>query len=114
MVQSCHHESRKAAENNTIYANGVSGININLLKEIDKQSSAEKAIEVCGWPIWIRELPSRKALEEISEFKKINLATGSFRLFYTKQKNSSLDFISISILVENGKVVDIQNEWYHE
>lgn len=111
---SCLSETRNDAEENTSYAKGIIQNGLDNLDKISVGMPINKAIDLCGEPLWIRKLPDFEVIDKDSETENIDLDRGKFRLYYSQQKNTALDFIRITILSENGKIVEIENEWYRE
>jgi hypothetical protein len=111
----CHSETRREAENNTVFSVALEdGEYLEKIKNLEIGMPTTKAISIVGYPLWIKDLSDGTITENKQTIKGYKLHEGKIRLSYTYQKNPALDFIRISILSEAGQVVEIENEWYRE
>lgn len=112
---SCHSQTRTEAEKNTVFSTELEdGEYLKKIKSLEIGMPTKDAITIIGNPIWIKNLGDGTITENKQEIENHSFKGGKFRMSYTYQKNAALDFIRISLLSEDERVIEIENVWYRE
>jgi hypothetical protein len=115
MTSGCDLRSRDAAIKNTDYAADLVRNGIDSSDELVLGMEVSEVLRIMGEPLWLRDVKSeQKTSWSQSDLPSLDVSRGKWRLWYSKQKDPTLDFIRVTVLVENGKVIEIEDHWYHE
>ena len=115
VVASCDLSTRELAEENTSYSSGLLKSGPSCLTDIRADMSVKEVFDRIGTPLWVSDFTGgANGSRQGSELSDSNLSAGKWRLWYSKQKDPRLDFIRVTIIVEEDKVIEIENAWYRE
>lgn len=111
----CDFNSRSDAVRNTEYASDLARNGVTASEKLALGMGAQEVLKIMGDPLWIRDVTSeQKPTWNPPDFSSLDLSTGSWRLWYSKQKNPTLDFIRVTVAIEDNRITEIEDQWYHE
>lgn len=115
LVTSCDLSTRKLAEENTRYSGGLLESGLSSLHDVKIGMKVQEVFDTIGTPLWVNDFAGgANGSWQASELPDLDFSAGKWRLWYSRQKDPRLDFMRVTLIVEEGEVTEIENEWYRE